>query len=178
MTGNGASRHATPYPRVRKGARRVRRPHLFDHCGVSPRALVRAAIQNIRNGRIVSGGSTLTMQVIRLSRQNRGHCGRNWSKYAWPHDWSCAARKRRSCVCMPPTPRSEATSSASTPPGGGIWEVTGPNCHGPKPPHSPCCKMRLPVSIWPGTAISYWPNATGCWPVCMPKARSTRRTMR
>src|SRR5699024_1444101 len=41
----------------------------FDHCGVSPRALVRAAIQNIRNGRIVSGGSTLTMQVIRLSRQ-------------------------------------------------------------------------------------------------------------
>lgn len=41
----------------------------FGHCGVSPRALVRATIQNIRNGRIVSGGSTLTMQVIRLSRQ-------------------------------------------------------------------------------------------------------------
>ena len=40
----------------------------FDHCGVSPRALVRAAIQNIRNGRIVSGGSTLTMQTIRLAR--------------------------------------------------------------------------------------------------------------
>lgn len=41
----------------------------FNHCGVSPRALIRATIQNIRNGRIVSGGSTLTMQVIRLSRQ-------------------------------------------------------------------------------------------------------------
>ena len=41
----------------------------FDHGGVSLRALARAAIQNIRNGRIVSGGSTLTMQVIRLSRQ-------------------------------------------------------------------------------------------------------------
>lgn len=41
----------------------------FDHCGVSPRALIRAAVQNIRGGRVVSGGSTLTMQVIRLSRQ-------------------------------------------------------------------------------------------------------------
>ena len=40
----------------------------FNHCGVSPRALIRATIQNIRNGRIVSGGSTLTMQVIRVSR--------------------------------------------------------------------------------------------------------------
>lgn len=41
----------------------------FHHCGVSPRALVRAMAQNIRNGRIVSGGSTITMQVIRLARQ-------------------------------------------------------------------------------------------------------------
>ena len=41
----------------------------YRHMGVSPKALVRAAIQNIRGGRIVSGGSTLTMQVIRLSRQ-------------------------------------------------------------------------------------------------------------
>lgn len=49
----------------------------FDHCGVSPRALVRAAIQNIRNGRIVSGGSTLTMQVTASRGKNRGRCGRN-----------------------------------------------------------------------------------------------------
>ncbi len=41
----------------------------FDHCGVSLRALGRAVAQNIRNGRIVSGGSTISMQVIRLSRQ-------------------------------------------------------------------------------------------------------------
>ncbi len=41
----------------------------FDHCGVSLRALARAMAQNIRNGRIVSGGSTITMQVVRLSRQ-------------------------------------------------------------------------------------------------------------
>lgn len=41
----------------------------YRHIGVSPRALVRAAVQNIRSDRVVSGGSTITMQVIRLSRQ-------------------------------------------------------------------------------------------------------------
>ncbi len=38
------------------------------HPGVNPVALVRAAVDNVRAGRVVSGGSTLTMQVIRLSR--------------------------------------------------------------------------------------------------------------
>ena len=39
------------------------------HPGVNPVALVRAAVDNLRAGHVVSGGSTLTMQVIRLSRQ-------------------------------------------------------------------------------------------------------------
>ncbi|MBP3203548.1 MAG: penicillin-binding protein 1C [Bacteroidales bacterium] len=38
------------------------------HPGVNPVALGRAAVQNARAGHVVSGGSTLTMQVIRLSR--------------------------------------------------------------------------------------------------------------
>jgi penicillin-binding protein 1C len=37
-----------------------------SHFGVDPGALVRAAVQFVANGRIVSGGSTLTMQVARL----------------------------------------------------------------------------------------------------------------
>ena len=37
-----------------------------SHGGVDPLALARAAWQWISNGRIVSGGSTLTMQVARL----------------------------------------------------------------------------------------------------------------
>jgi penicillin-binding protein 1C len=37
-----------------------------DHAGVDPAALARAAQQMLANGRIVSGGSTLTMQVARL----------------------------------------------------------------------------------------------------------------
>lgn len=43
----------------------------FDsHWGVDLRALYRATTQNIKARKIVSGGSTLTMQVVRLSRDN------------------------------------------------------------------------------------------------------------
>ena len=38
------------------------------HPGVNPFSLVRAAGQNLSSGKTVSGGSTITMQVIRLSR--------------------------------------------------------------------------------------------------------------
>ena len=37
-----------------------------SHSGVDPRSLARAVWQALRNGRVVSGGSTLTMQVARL----------------------------------------------------------------------------------------------------------------
>lgn len=37
-----------------------------DHRGVDPRSMARAVLQAIWNGRVVSGGSTLTMQVARL----------------------------------------------------------------------------------------------------------------
>jgi penicillin-binding protein 1C len=38
----------------------------WSHHGVDPLALLRAGVQSARQGRIVSGGSTLTMQVARL----------------------------------------------------------------------------------------------------------------
>ena len=41
----------------------------YSHNGVSFRSLARAAQQNVRSGRVVSGGSTISMQVIRLSRR-------------------------------------------------------------------------------------------------------------
>lgn len=41
----------------------------YRHAGVDPLALLRAAAQAVRHGRIVSGGSTLTMQVARLLEQ-------------------------------------------------------------------------------------------------------------
>jgi penicillin-binding protein 1C len=40
--------------------------HFWRHPGVNPLALARAAVQDLRAGRIVSGGSTLTMQAARL----------------------------------------------------------------------------------------------------------------
>ncbi len=43
----------------------------FQHPGVDPIALARALAANARAGEVVSGGSTITMQVIRLSRSGR-----------------------------------------------------------------------------------------------------------
>ena len=45
--------------------------HFYQHPGVNPVSIFRAFYQNIQSGKIVSGGSTLTMQVIRLSRKGK-----------------------------------------------------------------------------------------------------------
>ncbi len=45
--------------------------HFYYHPGINPVALVRALIQNIKSGRVVSGGSTITMQVCRMARGER-----------------------------------------------------------------------------------------------------------
>ncbi len=42
--------------------------HFYVHNGVSLPSIARAVVQNARSGRVVSGGSTITMQTIRLSR--------------------------------------------------------------------------------------------------------------
>ena len=47
----------------------------YRHAGVSLPAIVRAARQNWRAGEVVSGGSTLTMQLVRLSRGNPPRTG-------------------------------------------------------------------------------------------------------
>lgn len=43
----------------------------YDHDGVDDRSVLRAALQNAAAGRIVSGASTLTMQLVRLIRPHR-----------------------------------------------------------------------------------------------------------
>ena len=42
--------------------------HFRHHPGVNPGSLARALVSNVKAGHVVSGGSTITMQVIRLSR--------------------------------------------------------------------------------------------------------------
>ncbi len=44
--------------------------HFFLHPGINPYSLARAEWMNLKAGRVVSGGSTLTMQLIRISRNN------------------------------------------------------------------------------------------------------------
>ncbi|MBQ9186014.1 MAG: penicillin-binding protein 1C [Bacteroidales bacterium] len=43
----------------------------LSHYGVNPLSLVRALWGNIKSGKVTSGGSTITMQVIRLSRHGK-----------------------------------------------------------------------------------------------------------
>jgi penicillin-binding protein 1C len=43
----------------------------FTHGGVDGQAIIRATIQNLKAGRIESGASTITMQVIRMSRKGK-----------------------------------------------------------------------------------------------------------
>ncbi len=43
----------------------------YSHWGVSPSAIVRATKQNIKAKRTLSGGSTISMQVIRMSRKGQ-----------------------------------------------------------------------------------------------------------
>jgi penicillin-binding protein 1C len=45
--------------------------HFFRHAGVDPLALVKSAAINAREGRRRRGGSTITMQVVRLSRPEK-----------------------------------------------------------------------------------------------------------
>lgn len=44
--------------------------YFYEHAGVSLRGIGRALSQNIRNKKVVSGGSTLTMQLARIMRKN------------------------------------------------------------------------------------------------------------
>jgi len=45
--------------------------YFFSHPGINLFSILRALKQNIRSGKIVSGGSTITMQTIRLSRKGK-----------------------------------------------------------------------------------------------------------
>lgn len=45
--------------------------YFYYHPGFNPISIIRAVFQNIKKGKIVSGGSTISMQVIRLARKNK-----------------------------------------------------------------------------------------------------------
>lgn len=61
------------------------------HPGVNPVSLARATYQNLSSGRVVSGGSTITMQVIRLSR--------NRERTVWQKMTECILATRLELRC-------------------------------------------------------------------------------
>ena len=44
--------------------------YFYQHPGVNPISMIRAIKQNLTAGKTISGGSTITMQVLRMSRKN------------------------------------------------------------------------------------------------------------
>lgn len=57
--------------------------HFYHHWGVNPLSIGRAAYQNLRHKRIISGGSTLTMQTIRLARNESRTFGEKVIEIIW-----------------------------------------------------------------------------------------------
>lgn len=57
--------------------------HFYRHWGVNPLAIGRAFYQNLKEKRIVSGGSTLTMQTIRLARNEPRTFGEKIIEMIW-----------------------------------------------------------------------------------------------
>jgi penicillin-binding protein 1C len=60
-----------PSDRYEKALIEFEDKRFYSHPGVDPFAFARAMRQNISGGRIISGGSTITMQVIRLARKDK-----------------------------------------------------------------------------------------------------------
>jgi len=58
-------------PRVSSALVAFEDRRFYLHPGIDPFPLARALRQNVSSGRIVSGGSTLTMQTVRISQDNR-----------------------------------------------------------------------------------------------------------
>ncbi|MCP4460650.1 MAG: penicillin-binding protein 1C [Cytophagales bacterium] len=57
--------------RVRESIRYFEDKYFYKHPGINPGSIVRAIWQNIRDGRVVSGASTLTMQIARMMGGNQ-----------------------------------------------------------------------------------------------------------
>ena len=62
-----------------------------SHAGVDPLALGRAALQLVTRGHIVSGGSTITMQLARLMEPRRAALGLRQAAADGPRDRDRAA---------------------------------------------------------------------------------------
>lgn len=58
-------------PRIVDATLAAEDQRFYMHPGVDPVAVIRAAVQDLRHGRVVSGGSTITMQVVKRDGPKR-----------------------------------------------------------------------------------------------------------
>lgn len=75
-------RHATP-DKIKQCLVEFEDRHFYHHWGVNPLSVGRAIYQNLKEKRIVSGGSTLTMQTIRLARNESRTFGEKFIEMIW-----------------------------------------------------------------------------------------------
>jgi penicillin-binding protein 1C len=61
----------TLFEKVKKATLAFEDRYFYYHPGINPVSVFRAVISNIKAGRVVSGGSTLTMQTVRLYRKGK-----------------------------------------------------------------------------------------------------------
>ncbi len=61
---------SVPY-KFRESLRLFEDEYFYYHPGINPVSMVRALFQNIKKKRVISGGSTISMQVVRLSLRNQ-----------------------------------------------------------------------------------------------------------
>ena len=57
--------------------------YFYRHWGVNPLSIGRATLQNFKSKRITSGGSTITMQTIRLARKKKRTFGEKLIEMVW-----------------------------------------------------------------------------------------------
>ncbi len=70
LTSDDKLRFFLPYKKIPEEVKKIfvisEDKYFFYHPGVNPLSIVRAIISNIKKGKIVSGGSTITMQIARI----------------------------------------------------------------------------------------------------------------
>jgi penicillin-binding protein 1C len=93
----------------------------YQHPGVNPLALGRAAWQNLSGGRVLSGGSTLSMQVARLLDPHARTTAASSSSCGAPCSWSGICPRLKSSRSTSTAPHLVAPCKAWRPPVGPIW---------------------------------------------------------
>lgn len=138
----------------------------WRHPGVNPQALVRAAGQFVRHGRVVSGGSTLTMQVARmLDRHSRTPWGK--AKQMLRAVQLEAHLSKRDPHAVRNAHRSAAPSKVSMPRAGLISASRRRGCRMRKRRCWRCCRSRPADCVRIAVPTRRRPRATRCcsaWP--------------